>query len=169
MTNLKKLLIFYYLFLCVNVFAKDFTYFVVNCHDGDTCRVRSSDNINIKIRLIAIDAPEVAHGQVKKGQAFGNESKNYLNSLIKGKKVELKNYSEDHFGRNLSEIFIDNINVNIKMIENGMAEVYRGKLNASLNLEKYFSAEKKAKKLKIGIWSLLNYESPSLWRKNKNL
>lgn len=140
------------------------SYTVLNCHDGDTCRVRSPDNITLKIRLIGIDAPEVSNKKNKENQTYGKESKEYINNLIKGKLVTLKNYATDQYGRNLSEIFLDKENVNLKMIETGMAEVYKGKSDKNLDIEVYQEAEKKAKKNKIGIWSLSNYQSPKDYR-----
>ncbi|WP_161597682.1 thermonuclease family protein [Fluviispira multicolorata] len=166
MKYLRNLVLFIFISITTYASAFESTYFVINCNDGDTCRLRNTDNINIKIRLISIDAPEIAQGKKKKGQPMGTESKIFLNSLIKGKSVKVKNYSQDHFGRNLSELFLDNININLKMVASGMAEVYHGKINPEVSIEKYNIAEKKAKKIKLGIWSLPDYESPSQWRKN---
>jgi micrococcal nuclease len=140
------------------------SYTVLNCHDGDTCRVRSPDNITLKIRLIGIDAPEVSNKKNKDNQLYGKESKEYINNLIKGKSVTLKNYATDQYGRNLSEIFLDKENINLNMVTMGMAEVYKGKSDKNLDVEIYHDAEKKAKKNKIGIWSLSNYQSPKDYR-----
>jgi micrococcal nuclease len=171
MRNLSFRIFFHYLFLLQALFIPftsealtPISYTVLNCHDGDTCRMRSSDNITLKIRLIGIDAPEVANKKSKKSQTYGKESKEYINNLIKGKLVTLKNYDTDQYGRNLSEIFLDKENVNLKMIEKGMAEVYKGKSDKKLNIEIYQETEKKAKKSKIGIWSLPNYQSPKDYR-----
>lgn len=150
-----------------NSFADNkITYVVVSCYDGDTCRLRASDNLNVKVRLIGIDAPEVASIKSKKGQEFSEKSKQFINSYIRGKVVNLKNYSQDHYGRNLAEIFLNGVNVNLKMVKEGMAEVYRGKVDKDFNIEPYLKAEENAKKLKIGIWSLKNYQSPSDWRRS---
>ena len=140
------------------------SYTVLGCHDGDTCRVRSPDNITLKIRLIGIDAPEVSNKKNKDNQLYGKESKEFINNLIKGKSVTLKNYATDQYGRNLSEIFLEKENVNLKMVESGMAEVYKGKSDKKLDIEIYQEAEKKAKKSKLGIWSLPNYQSPKDYR-----
>lgn len=163
-TFFRYILLLQVLFTSLSYALIPISYTVLNCHDGDTCRIRSPDNVTLKIRLIGIDAPEVANRKNKENQAYGKESKEYINNLIKGKSVTLKNYATDQYGRNLSEIFFNKENVNLKMIEFGMAEVYKGKNDKNLNLETYQEAEKKAKKNKIGIWSLSNYQSPKDYR-----
>ncbi len=138
-------------------------YLVVNCHDGDTCRLQSKDNISIKVRLIGIDAPEVTFRK-KEGQPFGKESKEFINQMIKGKEVTIKNYGLDIYGRNLAEIYYSNETVNIKMVENGFAEVYKSRKDQGINYAPYDKAQEHAQKLHKGIWTLKNYQSPSLWR-----
>ena len=52
-----------------------------------------------------------------------------------------------------------------------MAEVYKGKMEKNFDITPYIEAEKKAKKEKVGIWSLSNYQSPKEFRtthKNNN-
>jgi len=147
--------------------ANEIIYKVLKCHDGDTCQLQSPDNMKLKIRLIGIDAPEVSNRNNKVNQPFGIESKEYLNHLIKGKSVTLKNYATDPYGRSLSEIFLVKTNVNLKMVNEGMAEIYKGKMEKSLNIRLYIEAENKAKKRKIGIWSLSNYQSPKDFRNSR--
>ncbi|APJ04485.1 thermonuclease family protein [Silvanigrella aquatica] len=153
------------LLMCFQIQAvENPSYKVINCHDGDTCKLRSTDNLILKIRLIGIDAPEVSNRKNKDNQQYGKESTDYLNNLIKNKTVQLKNYASDAYGRNLSEIFLNKENINLKMIENGMAEVYKGKKEKEFNIDFYIEAEKKAQKNKLGIWSLKNYQSPKDYR-----
>ncbi|WGL60721.1 thermonuclease family protein [Pigmentibacter sp. JX0631] len=146
---------------------KEINYSVLNCHDGDTCQLKSPDNLKLKIRLIGIDAPEVANRKNKNSQPMGEESKIFINQLIKGKTVTLKNYATDPFGRALAEIYFSKENVNIKMVESGMAEVYHGKMVKEFDVSPYLTAEKTAKDKKIGIWSLKNYQSPKEFRSTK--
>lgn len=142
-------------------------YVVLNCHDGDTCQVKSPDNLKLKIRLIGIDAPEVANRKNKESQPMGEDSKKFINQTIKGKTVTLKNYATDPFGRALAEIFFNKDNINLKMVEMGLAEVYQGKMVKEFNLSPYLTAEQNAKNKKIGIWSLKNYQSPKEYRSAK--
>jgi endonuclease YncB( thermonuclease family) len=58
--------------------------------------------------------------------------------------------------------------VNLKMLELGLAEHYRGRSKLT-NPQTYDAAEKQAKANRVGIWGLKNYESPSKWRKNRKI
>ncbi len=143
-------------------------YTVVACNDGDTCRLKSADNTQIKVRLVGIDAPEMGKKSKKKkkeGQAGGTEAKDFLNNLVVGKTVTLRSYGADAYGRNLAEIMVNNESANLKMVSEGWAEVYRGKPPRGFNLSPYELAQTEAMKNKKGIWNLSNYESPKDFRK----
>ncbi len=147
------------------------TYTVVACNDGDTCRLKSADNTQIKVRLAGIDAPEMSKKRGKKkgeGQPGGENAKAFLNNLLLGKTVTLRSYGVDMYGRNLAEIVLNNESANVKMLSEGWAEVYRGKKSGGLNLAPFESAEQEARKAKRGIWALPGYESPKEWRKKNN-
>lgn len=144
------------------------TYTVISCNDGDTCRLKSSDNTQVKVRLVGIDAPETGKKNRKKqkeGQAGGIEAKEFLNTLVVGKTVTLRSYGADHYGRNLAEIMVNNEPANLRMVAEGWAEVYRGKPPQGFDLSRYKAAQEEAVKNKKGIWSLQNYESPKDFRK----
>lgn len=141
-------------------------FFVTHCHDGDTCRLKTSDNLSIKVRLIGMDAPEVTYRR-KKGQPFGKRSRDFINELIKGKKVTLKTYGLDVYGRNLAEIYLGSKNINVEMVTAGLAEIYYGKKDQGVNYIPYEKAQKTAKEEKRGIWSLEHYMSPKDWRHRK--
>lgn len=146
------------------------TYTVVSCNDGDTCKLKSPDNAQIKVRLVGIDAPESAKSRGKKkkeGQPGAQEAKSYLNTLLVGKTVTLRGYGIDMYGRNLAEIVINNESANLKMVTEGWAEVYRGKAPTTLDINSFESAENEARKAKRGIWSMPGYESPKSWRKRQ--
>ena len=137
--------------------------FVLNCNDGDTCKMKVNNQI-IKIRLVGIDAPELKHGK-KTAQPYAQKSKDELNNLIKDKNVSVKLHKKDIYKRYLGEIFYKNINVNLKMLEIGAAEVYKGKNEKSIDLTTYIEKENVAKQNHIGIWNNKNYESPFIFRK----
>ena len=145
-------------------------YTVVACNDGDTCRLKSSDNTQVKVRLVGIDAPESGKKRGKKkkeGQPGSDDAKGYLNNLVVGKNVTLRSYGTDMYGRNLAEIIINAESANLKMVKEGWAEVYRGKAPSQFDISMYQSAENEARKNKKGIWGLPNYESPKEWRKKQ--
>ncbi len=75
-----------------------------------------------RCRLMGIDADEIRTRDVDEKKR-GIESKNYLESILKTEMM-VKCFGLDAFGRVLITIFIDDININDSMIQNGMARVY---------------------------------------------
>ncbi len=65
---------------------------VVKVADGDSITVLDSTNIQHRIRLQGIDAPE-------RKQAFGNASRKHLATLVAGKQVTVKWVKRDRYGR----------------------------------------------------------------------
>ena len=67
----------------------------------------------------------------------------------------------------LGRLFLlDGKNVNVGMIQAGLAEVYRGKPASGLDMDAYWKAEEDAKTLNRGMWVLGDkYVSPREWRK----
>ena len=90
---------------------------VIRVIDGDTFEIENGD----KVRMIGIDAPELKDNE-------GLESKNHLKLLIENKYVSLikdeKNNNKDFFGRLLRYVYLEDSDVNLKMIEDGYANVY---------------------------------------------
>lgn len=142
---------------------------VYYCHDGDTCRVKVGGAMWVSVRLAGLDAPEVPSrgGRGKKGndgQSLGGDAKDFLNKAIQGKTVTLRQVDLDPYNRPVVVLESEGKAVNLQLIEEGYAEVYRGKTKR-LDKAPYFAAEEKAKKDKKGIWALANYQSPTEFRK----
>jgi micrococcal nuclease len=108
-------LILLLLFIPLVSFGQDIM--VIRIIDGDTFEIENGD----KVRMIGIDAPELK-------DEGGLESKNYLRLLIENKYVSLikdeKNNNKDFFGRLLRYVYLKNSDINLKMIEDGYANVY---------------------------------------------
>jgi endonuclease YncB( thermonuclease family) len=139
---------------------------VFHCNDGDTCRVRIAGSVWMNVRLAGIDAPEVSHGKKRPGQPLGGESRDFLNSVVKGKSVKLRQTDLDQYNRPVVELTAGEIAVNRTMVENGFAEAYRGKTRR-LDNAAYFAAEAAAKKARKGVWGLASYQSPAEFRKQR--
>ena len=111
---MKKLLLLL-LFIPLVSFGQDVK--VIRIIDGDTFEIENGD----KVRMIGIDAPELKDNE-------GLESKNHLKLLIENKYVSLmkdeKNKNKDFFGRLLRYVYLEDSDVNLKMIEDGYANVY---------------------------------------------
>ena len=137
-------------------------YRVVN---GDTFIVKHG-SVKLTIRLIGIDAPEMSTRRHQVGQPFSLEAEQHLSKLILGKTVDVKSYGVDRNGRTLGEVFLLNgRNVNLEMLQAGLAEVYREKQVAALDMHPYRQAEEEARKAKRGMWVQgEGYVSPGDWR-----
>ena len=138
---------------------------VVRVYDGDTVRAAGQD-VEIKVRLAGIDAPETSKRKHQPGQPFSDASKKFLAGLVLNKDVEIKGYDLGPNNRIIGEIFVDGKNINLEIIRDGLAEVYQGKSPDALDLEPYRKLEAQARNDGRGIWSLgSNYTSPKAWRK----
>ena len=140
---------------------------VVRVYDCDTVKVAGHD-IEIKVRLVGIDAPETSKKKREPGQPYGRRAEKYLAGLVLNKIVNIKGYGSDRYGRIMAEIYIDDKNINLEMVKTGYAEVYSGNPPRGLYMRKYQKAENWARTSGQGIWSQGdNYISPTLWRKSK--
>jgi endonuclease YncB( thermonuclease family) len=92
--------------------------------DGDTLTVITANHTKLRIRMWGIDAPETPKGAKFPGQPYGPEAEAYLKQLVEGKRVKVEIYQVDRYKRLLSTIFLDGRDINLAMIEAGLAEVY---------------------------------------------
>ena len=158
----KKIFIFLFLFfLPVGVFAtsKDKVE-LFKCVDGDTARF-ILDKKEIKVRLIGIDAPEIAK-QDTPAEEYGNEASNYTCRKLKSaKKIELlyEDNSEktDKYDRVLAYVFIDNKLLEESIVKNGYAKDKYIKKNYRY-YDILIDAENYAKEKEKGIYSNKNSE-----------
>jgi micrococcal nuclease len=141
---------------------------IKDCHDGDTCQIITPSGLWLNVRLAGIDAPEISHLNIKSrvsSQPFADQSRDQLLKLTRGStNLAIKQLDIDPYNRAIVEIYADGKSVNLKMLELGLAERYRGKSKIS-NMSDYKKAEQAARKAKKGIWGLDHYQSPSEWRK----
>lgn len=83
--------------------------------DGDTLEIENGE----RVRLLGINCPE-------KGDKYYDEAKDFLESLTLNKTVRLefgkKKY--DLYDRTLAYIFVDEVFVNVKIVEQGFANIY---------------------------------------------
>ncbi|MBW2145727.1 MAG: thermonuclease family protein [Deltaproteobacteria bacterium] len=128
--------------------------------DGDTV-VLEGCNIYFKARLAGIDAPERGWKNVP-GQPYARRSREYLSSLIRSRDVEVRQVALDDYNRPLVFLRCGDADVNLRMVEQGMAEAYRGR--TEFDVRPFFQAEERARRQRLNIWSLKNYESPRRWR-----
>jgi endonuclease YncB( thermonuclease family) len=134
--------------------------------DGDSIKVKI-DGMEVPIRLVGIDAPELGRKKNEPGQPYGRKATKYFASLVLNKTITIKEYGADRYGRILGVVFVNGTNVNLQMVKAGLAEVYRGKQPRYFNVKIYQDAEAEAKKAKRNMWSLGDkYISPREWRRS---
>ncbi len=135
-------------------------YRVVKVYDGDTLRVVGPQG-NHLVRLVGIDAPETAKAADRPAQPFSARARSYLNSQARHRRVDLVRYGLDPYRRTLAEVILEGRNLNLEILREGLAEVYRGRTPPGLDMQPYRQAESDARARGKGIWSQgRRYRSP---------
>ena len=126
--------------------------------DGDTLKTSHS-----KIRLVGIDTPELKqscnNGKVKCGVL----AKQALENLIGDKQVDCNKIGTDLYGRILGECFVEEVNINRWMLQNGWAVYYSSR---GIDKVAYKIDQTTAKVARKGIWNM-QFINPKTYRKNK--
>ena len=142
---------------------------VVSVTDGDTIKVLDAANVQHKVRLTGIDAPE-------RGQPFGTRSRDHLSSMVAGKDVRVESDKTDRYGRTLGKVWVKpadcstcgkTLDANLAQVTAGMAWWYRyyKKEQSPEDRGRYESAEDEAKARKWGLWADPKPINPYDWRK----
>jgi endonuclease YncB( thermonuclease family) len=119
---------------------------VLSIGDGDTLRVRQGGRA-ITIRLACIDAPEKAQSP------WGQHARRYLQQRLPiGREVTLEVKTTDRYGRTVAEVISD-ININLVMVEDGLAFAYRQYLGGC-DAKEYLDAEYRASRRRFGVWQV---------------
>ena len=120
---------------------------VVSVADGDTITVLDADNVQHKIRLAGIDAPE-------KKQPFGQRSKQSLSDLVFDKAVTVDTNKRDKYKRNVGKVLVDGTDANLEQIKRGMAWHYKQyqREQSPADQQSYTAAEIEARAAMLGLW-----------------
>jgi micrococcal nuclease len=127
---------------------------VIAVSDGDTVKVLSSDNRQMKCRLHGIDAPESS-------QSHGQASKASLSDMIYRKTVDVEVVDRDQYGRSVCRIFLNGVDVNKVQIQRGFAWWYSRYSKDS----SYGQAQDAARQQRLGLWAMPNPTPPWAFRK----
>ncbi len=138
-------------------FADVLTGRVVRVTDGDTVVVLGSGNVQHKIRLIGIDAPE-------RGQAYGKASGRHLSERVAGKHVVVEYEKRDWYKRIVGKVLLSGEDVNLGQIEAGLAWHYKKyeRVQSAEDRKRYSRAEIEARR---GLWREQNPVPPWEWRR----
>lgn len=152
----KIVFLFICIFININVFANEIKVEFSKCVDGDTAKFIYKNEV-ITARFLAIDTPESVHPTIGE-EPFGKDASNFTcNTLEKADEIVLEFDSNsdktDKYDRYLVWVFVDGKLLQKELISKGYAEVayLYDDYKYTEELEK---AQEKAKKKKIGIWSL---------------
>ena len=166
---MKKVVIFLCFFFCINVNASNkFSVKLDKCIDGDTARF-FINNESKTVRFISINAPEIAHDDVKE-EFYGVESSEYTCKLLsRAKSIKLeydpKSDKVDKFDRVLAWVYVDNELLQKELVSKGYAEV-RYVYDDYLYSKELKDLENISKEKKLGMWgsdsNKKESETPSL-------
>ena len=133
---------------------------VVRVTDGDTIVILDSADVQHKIRLQGIDAPE-------RGQAFSTKSKEHLSDSVAGMIVVVKYSKRDGYQRILGKVLLDEEDMNLEQVKAGLAWHYKHyqKEQTPADRVKYSDTEREARMEKRGLWHDANPVPPWDYRK----
>jgi endonuclease YncB( thermonuclease family) len=138
---------------------------VTRVYDGDTLGV-GGRGIELKVRLAAIDAPDISKNKINTDQPYSRQAKRYLSDLVLHKIIVVDRCGLDHNNRMLAVVYVGTKNINLEMVKAGLARVSRAKLPKSIDMEPYLQAEKESRQAGKGMWSHGNrYVGPKYRRK----
>jgi endonuclease YncB( thermonuclease family) len=116
------------------------TWHLVKVIDGDTVDV-SNGSRAMRIRTACIDAPELHQPQ-------GQRSARALEADLQGKDIGIETDGRDRYGRTVAYLIVDGENVNLAMVEAGMAFVY-----PNCKRKEFYAAETAARTAHAGVWA----------------
>lgn len=128
---------------------------VVAVQDGDTLDVLVELR-PVRVRLAQIDAPE-------KKQAFGTKSRQALAAMVFRKQVVVVTDGRDRYGRVIGTVFVNGVDVNAKMVSEGMAWAY----SRYVKDKALYALESEARVARRGLWFDPAPVAPWEWRRSK--
>lgn len=159
MPNVMRWLIPLLLFWSISASAETLVGKVVGMADGDTVTVLDEQREQHKVRLAGIDAPE-------RSQPFGRHSKEALSDMVFGKAVSVEWNKVDRYGRIIGKIVVEASDVNLRLVEAGLAWWYRKYAveQSAADQRLYAQAEDVAKREQLGLWNESEPVAPWDWR-----
>jgi endonuclease YncB( thermonuclease family) len=132
--------------------------------DGDTFDIGrcGDDEVGERVRLLGIDAPELAH-EGTPAECYGDEATRALDDLIGDSEVVLE-FDETcvgEFGRTLAWVFVTDaadtdaepVNVSLALVERGYARLYTEfEFDRLRYANQLTAAERSAQAARVGLW-----------------
>ena len=121
---------------------------VLSVGDGDTLTITGAQGRRT-IRLACIDTPETAQSP------YGASARAALQSLAPvGSTLTVKAGDTDRYGRTVAELWRGTTNINLSLVQQGQAFVYRQYLKAPCSAPAFLGAERQAEAAGRGVWSV---------------
>lgn len=140
-----------------NTFEIKFTGKVTRVVDGDTIYI-STDEGQVKIRLLGIDCPE-------KDQPYGDKATQFAYDMVMGETITAvaeEGNVYDRYGRFLGNVLLeDGRSLNEELVRNGLGWHYKQYSNDPVLAE----LEEKAREEKKGLWTDEDPIPPWEWRR----
>ena len=127
---------------------------VLRVADGDTITIITDAKQTKKIRLSEIDTPE-------RDQTWGTEATAALRKWSMSKSARIEVVDTDRYGRLVATLWVDDENINRRLVKEGHAWVYRKYLRDTSLIK----LEARAKSRRNGLFSSNNAIKPSDWRR----
>ncbi len=124
--------------------------------------VLDSNNVQHKIRLKGIDAPE-------RGQPYGKASAKSLSGMVAGKHVVVDYDKRDKYRRIIGKVLLQGRDIDLQQVERGYAWHYKyyQREQSQEDRQLYAEAQDDAKESRLGLWAESNPVPPWEWRKRK--
>jgi micrococcal nuclease len=134
---------------CGTISTGDYHARVIYVYDGDTVKLDNGE----RVRYLGIDTPEMNYKNPPP-EYFAEEAKKFNASLVQGKKIQLEYdvIRRDKYNRLLAYVYVDDIFVNAKLVEEGFAKVYIIPPNVKY-ADDFLELQRKAKEAKKGTWN----------------
>ena len=132
---------------------------IVGVRDGDTVDLLTARNERVRVRLAAIDAPEL-------GQPYGRRAKEALSTLTFDRIVRVEWTKKDSYGRIVGKLLVHRTDVNLSLVQRGLAWHYKAYANEQSpgDRRRYAAAEAAARAQRLGLWRDPNPVAPWLYR-----
>ena len=141
---------------------------VVGLSEGDHITVNSFGT-EINVRLYGIAAPQTSKvdkftGRYKAGQPYAEEAFRALSIKVLHQQVRVEVhrtlvFKNDPKQQALAVVYLNGRNINLEMLSQGLAWVYRPYVDKT-DLAEYLAAEKYARGKKNGLWSQESPQAP---------
>ncbi len=127
---------------------------VIAVADGDTLTILDASNLQHKVRLAEIDAPE-------RRQPFGTRSRQSLSDMCFHKSALVNDQGKDRYGRMIGRVNCAGIDTSSEQVRRGMAWVF----DRYVKDRALYSLQGDARAARRGLWIETDPIPPWEWRK----